>query len=98
MWVNDSDYTNYAVIWVCKNNRTQIFSTQYAWILARRKDSISDAMMKDIFSRLQNNKIKSRYFKFTRQSFCGVRAKYEKEEPLDSLKDKWLNKFGNVIE
>lgn len=75
LMVLDTDYSNYAILYSCKNGKFDLFHTEYLWILGRRSDSISDATMNDIFNKLKNQEISTKHIIFSRQNYCTVRKK-----------------------
>ncbi|EFC49998.1 predicted protein [Naegleria gruberi] len=80
LMVLDTDYSNYAILYSCKNTKFELFHKEYLWILGRRIDSISETMMNDLFNKLKDLEISRKYIMFSRQNYCSVRRRGKKDD------------------
>jgi len=84
-WIIDTDYNNYAMVYSCNEGLYGLFHTQYAWILGRKVDSISDQMMTDIFNKWKAQGVNTRYFKYAQQKYCEVKKPKEPKDKEDKV-------------
>uniref|UniRef100_T1JDI5 Apolipoprotein D n=1 Tax=Strigamia maritima TaxID=126957 RepID=T1JDI5_STRMM len=68
IWVLDTDYSNYAVLWSCKKF-LWFFHRQYAWILSKERTLTEDARIK-LYEKLEELNVNTNKFYLTDQANC----------------------------
>lgn len=72
-WVLTTDYSSYTVVWSCKEVSLGIFgkiNTQFAWILTRQPEGITDDVRSELVQLMDSYGIKTSKFSQTNQLNC----------------------------
>ncbi|OQV23858.1 putative Apolipoprotein D [Hypsibius exemplaris] len=69
-WVVDTDYSNYAIVWSCKNIASGLFHISYSWVLGRNSNGFSPAVEGTIDQLLAKNNIDATLYEEVVQTGC----------------------------
>jgi len=69
-WVVETDYTNYAIVWSCKNIASGLLHKSQSWILGRNQTGFTQATEADIDKALASHNIDATLYEPVVQTDC----------------------------
>ncbi|GAV03013.1 ApoD6 [Ramazzottius varieornatus] len=69
-WIVDSDYTNFTIVWSCRNVASGLLHNAHAWVISRNITGFSPEVEAKIDASLSKSNIDSTLFRQTVQTGC----------------------------